>query len=131
MLKLGIGVLGIAVLIGTIFFIRAQFDPNPGFENQATSGGAQMQDGAQVVNMEVTSFDYRPADLTVKQGVPVKWVIDGSGASGCTQFLIARDFGISQRIVRGENIIEFTPTQKGTFPFSCSMNMARGTITVV
>jgi plastocyanin domain-containing protein len=31
----------------------------------------------------------------------------------------------------GENIIEFTPTEIGNIPFSCSMGMYTGTITVV
>ena len=31
---------------------------------------------------------------------------------------------------KGKNVLEFTPTKKGTIPFSCSMGMYRGKIIV-
>jgi plastocyanin domain-containing protein len=81
--------------------------------------------------MAVGASEYLPAALTVEAGKPVSWVVDGTKASGCTQYLVARDFGISQRLQKGENVISFMPTQKGTFTFMCGMGMVRGTMTVV
>lgn len=130
-LKLIIGIVGIAVLIGAIFLVRAMLAPAGAERVPADGIAADMEGGAQVIRMSVESYYYEPAAFTVKQGIPVRWVIDGTRASGCTQYVIAREFGISKRIMPGENIVEFTPTKKGSFPFSCSMNMARGTITVV
>ena len=39
--------------------------------------------------------------------------------------------GISKKLVKGENIIEFTPSEVGTIKFSCSMGMYTGQFKVV
>jgi plastocyanin domain-containing protein len=128
-----LGILGIVVVIGAIFALKSLFDPNTAYEPTPVPSVAvpQVVDGQQVVKMSVSSYEYTPSQITVQQGVPVKWVVDASQSSGCTSFLVAKDFGISQRLDKGENVFTFTPEQKGTYRFSCSMNMVQGTITVV
>jgi len=76
--------------------------------------------------MSVTPKGYSPNTLTVKSGVPVKWVIDGSGMTGCTSEILLPAFGIDRQLKRGENIIEFTPKVSGTYKFSCGMQMVWG-----
>jgi plastocyanin domain-containing protein len=44
--------------------------------------------------------------------------------------MIIREYGIEYRFRPGENIIEFTPTKTGKFPYSCWMGMIRSSITV-
>jgi hypothetical protein len=45
--------------------------------------------------------------------------------------MIIREYGIEHRFKPGENIVEFTPTKTGKFPYSCWMGMIRSSITVV
>jgi len=81
---------------------------------------------AQVVNMTIDYTGYNPSVFKLQKNVPVKWIIDGTKASGCTNQIISPDLGIKEDIHSGENIIEFTPTKAGTFGFSCWMGMVRG-----
>jgi len=85
----------------------------------------------QVVRMTVTGSGYSPNSLTVNVGVPVKWIIDGTRASGCTGDIVVPALKIQRTLARGENIITFTPTAPGTIPFSCGMGMVRGAFTVI
>jgi len=87
---------------------------------------AQTANGVQIVKMAVTYDGYVPDTITIKKGVPVRWVIDGSGITGCTSVIQIPDLKIKQRLNRGENIIEFMPTQTGTLRFSCGMQMVWG-----
>jgi hypothetical protein len=45
--------------------------------------------------------------------------------------MIIREYGIEHRFTPGENVVEFTPTKPGKFPYSCWMGMIRSSITVV
>ena len=128
-LKLGIGLAGIVLVLAMLFAV-------PGLlrRNAAPEGlGAPVleADGSQVIRMQVYADSYGPAEFTVEAGKPVKWVIDGSKATGCTQYLLSTELGISKRLTAGETIIDFTPAKRGSFAFSCSMNMAKGVIHVV
>lgn len=80
----------------------------------------------QVINMTVDYRGYTPSAFKLKKGVPVKWIIDGTKASGCTNEIIVPDLGIEKSLVSGKNIIEFTPEKSGTINFSCGMGMVRG-----
>jgi plastocyanin domain-containing protein len=90
-----------------------------------------VSDGVQVVNSTLSSGRY-PA-ITVQQGIPVRWVIDAPQGSvnGCNNRMIIREYGIEYRFKTGENVIEFTPSRTGKFPYSCWMGMIRSSITVV
>lgn len=81
---------------------------------------------AQVINMAVDYRGYSPSVFKLQKGVPVQWIIDGTGASGCTNEIIVPDLGIRKSLQVGENIIEFTPQQTGNISFSCWMGMVRG-----
>ncbi|MFA6466681.1 MAG: sulfite exporter TauE/SafE family protein [Patescibacteria group bacterium] len=81
---------------------------------------------AQVINMTIDYSGYSPNSFKLKKGVPVKWIIDGTKASGCTNGIMSPDLNIRENIHSGENIIEFTPEKAGTFNFSCFMGMFRG-----
>ncbi|MBI2415759.1 MAG: sulfite exporter TauE/SafE family protein [Candidatus Kerfeldbacteria bacterium] len=104
------------------------------------SSGASVSDGAasvtitgdkQVVSMAVEGISYSPATITIKQGVPVEWHIDGSNAQGCAQIITIPSLGITKQLsATTDNVITFTPTQTGRINFSCTMGMARGSFIV-
>jgi uncharacterized protein len=82
--------------------------------------------GEQTVTMKVTASGFEPSVIKIKQGVPVKWVIDGVNVSGCTSTIIVPSFNISKNLKYGENIVQFMPQKKGEIAFSCGMGMVRG-----
>ena len=94
------------------------------------NGAAYLSDGVQLVH---TTLDYRSyAPITVKAGIPVRWTItaDSRVLNGCNEALVIPEFGIQKGLAPGDNVIEFTPTETGTFPYSCWMGMIRSSITV-
>lgn len=76
--------------------------------------------------MDVGASSFSPNVFTLKAGVPVRWIINGKNLSGCTNEIIVPDLNISKKLIRGENVLTFTPIQKGTINFSCWMGMVRG-----
>ena len=80
----------------------------------------------QTVEMHVTTQGFEPNVLKLKKGVPVRWVIKGDNITGCTSKIIVPSLNISQPLVSGDNIVEFTPQKAGEIPFSCWMGMVRG-----
>lgn len=85
----------------------------------------------QVIKMIENSRGYTPDTLTVKKGIPVRWEIDAKDQYSCASSFIVPKLGVKKNLTKGLNVIEFTPTESGVIPFSCSMGMYRGTIVVV
>ena len=81
--------------------------------------------------MEVDSRGYSPAVLTVRKDIPVVWKIKGTDVLGCQSFLVVPKLWITKRLEAGENIITFTPQEKGPLVFSCGMGMYRGKFEVI
>jgi sulfite exporter TauE/SafE/copper chaperone CopZ/uncharacterized cupredoxin-like copper-binding protein len=131
---------GLAVILFAVFNISngfglAGFDLSLG---QTAKGSVEVGDpnvtlvnGVQVVKMKETARGYEPNSFTVKQGVPVKWVIDAQAPYSCASTILLSKYGVRKSLVAGENIIEFTPTETGKLKFSCSMGMYTGVFNVV
>lgn len=92
---------------------------------------ASVKQDRQILEMTVDSLGYLPRVFTVKKGRPVLWKIQGVNVYGCQSLLVVPPLGLSQRILEGENIIEFTPEKSGRILFSCGMGMFRGVIKVI
>ena len=90
----------------------------------------EVVDGVQVVNSTLLSGSY--PNITVQEGIPVKWVIDApeGNINGCNSRMLIQDYGIEYTFHTGENVIEFTPADAGTVRYSCWMGMIRGNIFV-
>lgn len=100
-------------------------------QSDASNGSVKIENGIQIVNTTLSSGKY--PFITVQSEMPVKWIIDAPKGSinGCNNRLFIPEYNIEHQFKTGENIIEFTPTKMGTFPYSCWMGMIRGTIKVV
>lgn len=99
-------------------------------QTQESGGQAVIEDGVQLVDSTLSSGTY--PDITVQAGMPVKWTItapDGS-INGCNNRMLIPTFNLEHRFQTGENVIEFTPTETGTYSYSCWMGMIHGTIRV-
>ncbi len=103
----------------------------PFAEQTANAALPAIQNGIQQVSMKVTRSGYEPQNLTIRAGVPVRWMVDGAGAQGCTSQLVIPDLNIQQSLAKGMNEIDFTAPKPGQLAFSCSMGMVRGSFTVL
>lgn len=122
--------LGIIVAVGFLFLK---------FQGIGTVGGikgedakvAELKNGGQEVTIELSSRAYAP--IVVQEGVPLKFNIKATKETinSCNGTVIIPEYGIEKTLVPGDNIIEFTPQQVGTIPYSCWMGMVRSSIEVV
>jgi sulfite exporter TauE/SafE/copper chaperone CopZ len=97
----------------------------------ATGNVALMNPGGyQEIRMDVTRNGWEPDRFVLKKGVPVRWVIDGKGINGCNNAIQVPKLGLNFDIKKGEQVIEFTPTEEGVVPWSCWMGMIPGTFIV-
>lgn len=140
-------VAGALVLFFAIFNINNQlvvlnapnlgdiFSPSRAATTSAGTGAqlAPLVGGKQVIRMEASSSGYNPDAFTVRAGVPVRWEINDTGTSGCTNKVISGDLFDGQiSLAPGTTSKkEFTAAKPGQYRFSCWMGMVTGVITVV
>ena len=108
-------------------------DSSAGDEDQSTESDTNSTtdtNGIQYVTSTLQAGSY--PDITVKAGEPVEWTIDAPDGSinGCNYSIIQQDLGIQYSFNPGENVIEFTPTEAGTYTYTCWMGMITGKIYV-
>jgi sulfite exporter TauE/SafE/copper chaperone CopZ len=124
----------LVILLGFVMMSR-------GFALNGTGISYGQVDGWSVAKLDgdvqniVTPLEGRdyPA-IVVQKGVPVRWVIDAEATSlnGCNNRINLNKFGQPEiPLYTGENVIEFTPTESGSFFYSCWMGMISGQIKVV
>ena len=103
------------------------------FQKRFDTGEATVTDstGVQEVRMTQSGSGYSPNTFTIEKGKKVKWIITSTNSFTCASSIVMSKYGIDVFLKQGENIIEFTPTQTGEIPFSCSMGMYRGKFIVV
>ncbi|MFL6554996.1 MAG: cupredoxin domain-containing protein [Bacillus sp. (in: firmicutes)] len=85
-----------------------------------------------LVKMEVTTQGYSPNVIRVKKGVPVELEIKNPlDSSNCISTFMIPDFNINNvNLKTGITKLTFTPDKSGEYPFSCGMQMFKGTIIV-
>lgn len=127
---------GVLVMLLGLFMLNNGFSlagKNPvGFRKPVTENGvAIVKNNVQVVTTEVLPNSFAP--IRVVKGVPVKWVlhVKPENLNGCNNAVIVPGLGIQKKLEPGDNIIEFTPSETGTIPYSCWMGMIRSQIDVV
>ncbi|MDO4491862.1 MAG: sulfite exporter TauE/SafE family protein [Lachnospiraceae bacterium] len=71
--------------------------------------------------------------ITVRRGVPVKWVIhvQEEVINGCNYKMNIKSYGITHVFEPGDNVIEFVPDTVGTVQYTCWMGMIYGEIEIV
>lgn len=95
-----------------------------------TDPNVTIENGVQVVRMNQEIDGYEPSNFVVKKGIPVKWIITSKNITTCASAITFPKFNIRAGLQLGENVFEFTPTEIGTFRFSCLMGMFNGSFTV-
>lgn len=136
---------GVLVLFFALFNLNAQFNvlgwPSLNNLNFKTNNQAQASEdgfppvisGKQVIKMEASAAGYFPNYFKVKEGIPVRWEIQDTGTSGCTNKVIGKSLFLGQidLTVGKTSVKEFQPPPAGKYKFSCWMGMVVGTIEVV
>lgn len=90
-----------------------------------------VENGIQQVTIKMNPTGYEPNYIVLKKDVPAKITLQASNSASCTHAIVFSAFGIRENVPSGTSkTVEFTPSETGTFPFNCAMNMARGTIVV-
>lgn len=99
--------------------------------NDENAKTTQVEDGLQTVTTNLSSGGYEP--ITVQVGIPVKWVVNAKDGTinGCNNKIIVDEYDIQKELEVGENVIEFTPMETGTYTYSCWMGMINSEITVI
>lgn len=74
---------------------------------------------------------YEPSAIQVVAGRPVRLSFDRIDTSGCSEEVTLPDFGIRRFLPTGaRTTVEFTPSEPGTYAFTCGMGMLRGRLVV-
>lgn len=97
--------------------------------NGGGAGNAIDEGSYQKVVLGMKNYNYYPNTVTVKAGKPVRIYLD-STVGGCYRSFVISAFNVRKTLRTPSDYVEFTPTQKGTYGFSCSMGMGRGTLVV-
>jgi sulfite exporter TauE/SafE/plastocyanin len=100
-------------------------------QNAAAATESVMEDGKQVLTTTLSGYSF--PNVTVKSGTPVEWHFKAPKGSiaGCNNSVSMDYFGVQKFLHDGDNVITFTPEDKGNFDYTCSMGMITGTITVI
>jgi sulfite exporter TauE/SafE len=128
-------VVAVGVLILGLYYVSnflSIYGVNLGF-NKISKGvysDIKVENGQQIIKMDVVASGYKPNYFSVKKGVPVKWIVNGKNVFGCQGYFVVPQLNISKALSEGENIFEFTPKDLGFINFSCGMGMYRGRIEV-
>jgi len=97
---------------------------------QTGSNSVVNEGDVQVVNLGVANYNYDPQTIKVEAGKKVRIIGNMQQLAGCLRAFTIPKLGISKIFSKNDNLLEFTPTQKGSFPYSCSMGMGYGTLIV-
>lgn len=85
----------------------------------------------QSAKLYMKNYEYLVEPAVLKKSIPVRMTVDVNSLIGCAKNVVIKDFGVRKSVSKGNNIIEFTPDKTGTIGIACSMNMYRGTFTVI
>lgn len=117
-------ILGIANIGNGLLLMGARIGFSPKASAYYEDPNVVIENGKQIVSMKVKGLEYIPHRFTVKQGMPVVWKIDGRGAQGCAQVIMAPKINLLEYLPKdGVKTITFTPETVGEIAFSCTMGM--------
>lgn len=109
--------------VGAFFFLRGNVSGNAVNTNNEQTGDVQK------VVIGLKNYNYYPQTITVKAGIPVSISLDSS-ATGCSRSLTIPQLNLKKFLPTPSDTLDFTPMQKGTYRFQCSMGMYYGTLIV-
>ncbi len=124
----------LVILLGFVMMSRGFALNGTGISYGQVDGWSVAELNGDVQNIVTPLDESEYPAIIVQKGVPVRWVIDAEATSlnGCNNRINLNKFGQPEiPLYTGENVIEFTPTESGSFFYSCWMGMISGQIKVV
>ncbi len=126
------------IILGLIMFNRGLINFGLGInfksvqESNTKTEKNLNQPNFQEIKMNLGYYGYEPNTLYIKQGIPVRWVINVTTMSGCTNAIMIESLGIEKNLIKGKNIIEFMPPKNvNEIEFSCWMRMVWGKFIII
>ena len=116
-----IAVLFFVFMIGGLFLWKDN--------NISLTGATSAESAIQRITLSEKANNYYPHQIQVKAGQPVSISLDSS-VVGCLRSFTIKELGVAKLAATPQDTIDFTPTQKGTYKFACSMGMGSGTLIV-
>jgi plastocyanin domain-containing protein len=113
------------VLVSAFVFSNSSTNENIVSESKGTI----TSDNIQTVTLGFKNYNYYPQQIKVKQGEPVRINLDKS-VGGCYRDFTIRELDVKKYLKSSSDYVEFTPQNKGTYTFACSMGMGTGTLIV-
>ncbi|MDF2615852.1 MAG: heavy metal-associated domain protein [Sedimentibacter sp.] len=128
----GVLVIVLGLIMGNRGFAIAGITPANVFalDKEKVSNDDENTNSNVAKRMTVNNQGFVPNAFYVQKGIPVKWIIDGKEINTCNNAIIVPSMDMQKVVKSGENIIEFTPSDKD-ISFSCWMGMIGGVIRVV
>ena len=111
------------LIVGVGFFFLRGGNSEP--SDNIIPGNGEIQN----IVLSEKNLNYYPDMIKIKANQPVSISLDSS-VQGCLRSFTIRDLGVAKYVKTQEETIDFTPTKKGTFTFTCSMGMGYGKIVV-
>ncbi len=120
------------VLTGTGYDFKSIISDAYATENTLNTAQqpVEVNKGYQEIRMEVNRYGFVPDKFVLEKGIPVKWIIEGIELNSCNNAIVVPKLGLEFDIRKGEQVIEFTPTEVGTIRWSCWMGMIPGSFIV-
>ena len=115
------GIVIILAVAGVLFYLSS--------EGVSITSNVIGKGEVQKIVISYKNYNYYPQEIRVKEGQPVSISLDNS-VGGCFRSFTIRGLGLAKYLATPQDTLEFTPTQKGTYRFACSMGMGTGTLIV-
>ena len=94
----------------------------------ASGSGSAGAAGVQQLNVDVSSGNYVPNELTATSGTPVQIVF--SQGQGCATRIVFPTLNLRADVSQGPQTVDLGVLAPGDYPWACSMNMYHGTLHV-
>ncbi|MEA5424903.1 cupredoxin domain-containing protein [Synechococcus sp. CCY9202] len=121
-LKALVATVGVALIVWELWWFLGRHG-----DGVAAREGEQ---GLQEITITVDG-GYAPSRIRVKAGQPMRLAFHRIDPSGCVAQVIFPDFHKTLDLpLDATTTLELPPTEAGTYPFHCGMNMVRGVLEV-
>ncbi len=125
-----IKIIGMILFILLAGFAIGKWSSSSTSQEQETTAAEVITGDVQEFTLGLGATNYNPETITVTVNEPVRITGDLKTLTGCFRSFRIPDLNVQGSFSEKNPYIEFTPTEKGSFLFTCSMGMGRGTLIV-
>lgn len=128
-------ILGVIVVVILAIAFKGSFTEKPA-QSLALVGGpiieaeeyAQNKGSVQEITLSWGTLTYEPSIIHAKAGVPLRIKADLDHLSGCYRSFVVPVLGVNALFSEENDTVEVFSAQKGTYHFTCTMSMGKGTL---